>query len=116
MCWCNPKLRTPCCGGMNCHPSSEQITKNAKIDITEPLGESGLTLLDINSGNEILKQSSLTLWQNYCDKKQECEEWKELFEKTLTMLEYSHITCESRYDYQKVSDFIKDTYKFLEGK
>jgi hypothetical protein len=20
MCWCNPSLRTPCCGGIDCHP------------------------------------------------------------------------------------------------
>jgi hypothetical protein len=20
MCWCNPNIRTPCCGGPNCHP------------------------------------------------------------------------------------------------
>jgi len=23
MCWCNPNIRTPCCGGISCHPKEE---------------------------------------------------------------------------------------------
>lgn len=25
MCWCNPKLRTPCCGGVDCKPRFQSL-------------------------------------------------------------------------------------------
>lgn len=59
------------------------------------------------------EQSQLTLWQNYCDKKMECEKWKELFEETLDMLKYAHTTGEWAYDHSKVSDFIGEMYDTL---
>ena len=94
MCWCNPELRTPCCGGMNCVPPKDSNISN----------------------NTLLKDSQLTLWQNYCDKKMECEQWKELFEKTLAMLEYAHTTSEVYYDHNKVSEFIAEMNKYLKEK
>lgn len=78
MCWCNPSLRTPCCGGISCHPCSSNISNNTKLNVSEPLSEDKLTLLDSETGEEILKKSSLVLWQNYCEKKQECGNLKEI--------------------------------------
>lgn len=65
---------------------------------------------------DLQEQSQIALWQNYCDKKTECEKWKELFEKTLDMLEYSHITGEWAYDHNEVSDFIGEMYDTLKEK
>lgn len=65
---------------------------------------------------ELPEQSQLTLWQNYCDKKVECEEWKAKFKQTLDMLEYAHITGEWAYDHKGVSKFIEEMYKSLKGK
>ena len=57
---------------------------------------------------DVLQDSQLALWQNYCDKKMECGKWKELFETTLSMLEEAHITSEVYYDHEKVSEFIAE--------
>ncbi len=27
MCWCNPSVRTPCCGGISCHPPKTEVPK-----------------------------------------------------------------------------------------
>lgn len=116
MCWCNPSLRTPCCGGITCHPSSSNIANSTKLKVSEPLGEDVLTLVDAKTGDEILKQSPLMLWQNYCDKKQECEEWKDKFGEVLSMLEYAHCTGEWAYEHQKVSDFIVEMYEWWKEK
>ena len=94
MCWCNPALRTSCCGGVDCHPpQSSQITNET-----------------------IIQNSQLQLWQSYCDKKQECEMLRDKLKETLDMLEYSHVTSEVYYDHKKVSEFIGDIHKFLEEK
>ena len=65
---------------------------------------------------EQLQNSQLVLWQSYCDKKMECEQWKELFENTLSMLEYAHTTSEVYYDHNKVSEFIAEMNKYLQEK
>ncbi|MCP3685043.1 MAG: hypothetical protein GY861_20470 [bacterium] len=64
MCWCNPKLRTPCCGSIDCVP-----TKSSKI-----------------SNNTILEQSQLALWQSYCDKKMECEVLRDMLKDCSVLL------------------------------
>ena len=92
MCWCNANLRTPYCGGDNCHPPK------------------------LGSSNEIVQNSQLQLWQSYCEKKQECEDLRDKLKETLDMLEYSHVTSEVYYDHKKVSEFIGNMYKFLEEK
>ncbi len=63
----------------------------------------------------IMENSQLALWKSYCDKKTECELLRDKLAETLDMLEYAHITIESRYDYDKVSDFITEMDKFLEN-
>lgn len=92
MCWCSPNLRTPCCGGSDCHPPQ------------------GSTI----SNETLLQQSQLQLWQSYCDKKIECEILRDKLAEVLDMLEYSHMTSEVYYDHKMVSKFIKDTNKFME--
>lgn len=69
----------------------------------------------ITEGKSIAENSQLALWQSYCDKKTECGLLRDKLAETLDMLEYAHITTESRYDYDKVSEFIGEMYKFLEG-
>ncbi len=59
MCWCNKNIRTPCCGGVGCHPPE------------------GCTI----SNETILKNSQLVLWQSYTDKKQECEMLRDIIDK-----------------------------------
>lgn len=101
MCWCQPSLRTPCCGGINCHPSSEQITDNAKFNNQRPLSE------DLAFG------SIETLGKNYYKLKQDNQELREKLKEVLEMLEYSHQTSEQFYEYQGVSDFIEETQEYL---
>ncbi|UUW39788.1 hypothetical protein VP14_101 [Vibrio phage VPMCC14] len=67
MCWCNHNLRTPCCGGVDCHPP------------------------ETKGKNEILQNSQLQLWQSYCDKKQECETIKDLLEDCLSVMSVGDI-------------------------
>lgn len=62
----------------------------------------------------IAENSQIALWQSYCDKKVECEMLREKLAETLDILEYAHISSESQYDYDQVSDFIGEMYKFLE--
>lgn len=31
MCWCTPSIRTPCCGGPNCHPPQAQQKADALV-------------------------------------------------------------------------------------
>lgn len=90
MCWCNPNIRTPYCCSLNCVPPKSKKTSS-----------------------ESTKSSQESLWENYCNKKQECEYFKEKFKKTLEMLEYSHMTSEMYYDYEKVTGFIKEMQQFL---
>lgn len=92
MCWCNSNLRTICCGGIDCYPKESSTVSNETI----------------------IKNSQLALWQSYTDKKQECEMLRDKLKLTLDMLEYSHVTSEVYYDYEKVSEFISDMNKFLE--
>ena len=94
MCWCNPNIRTPYCGSLNCVPSNTSVITNHPIS----------------------KESQDSLWKNYCEKKIECEDFKEKFKKTLEMLVYSHMTSEVYYDYEKVTDFIKEMQQSLKEK
>lgn len=43
MCYCNPSLRTPCCGGVNCHPNT----------YTQPYRETYSFPFNDMAGNEI---------------------------------------------------------------
>lgn len=62
MCWCNPNLRTICCGGVDCYPPNNSTISNS-------------TILNID---KFLEDAKLSMWQSYCDKKVECEEMREL--------------------------------------
>lgn len=31
MCWCNPSLRTPCCGSINCYPPKAYTLEEQKL-------------------------------------------------------------------------------------
>lgn len=37
MCWCRPEVRTPNCGGPNCHPPIAKPVKAQVIDIEEAM-------------------------------------------------------------------------------
>lgn len=73
MCWCSPNLRTPCCG---------------KLDCTPPEGVS-------ISNETTMKDSQLTLWQNYTDKKQECEMLRDIINKIPQLIKDSTQEVES---------------------
>lgn len=30
MCYCKPEIRTPCCGGINCHPKPKELCNSCK--------------------------------------------------------------------------------------
>ena len=94
MCWCNPNIRTPYCGSLNCVPPNPSVITNQTIQ----------------------KGSQEVLWTNYCEMKAKCEDFKEKFENTLEMLEYSHMTSEMYYDYEKVTVFIKEMQQYLKEK
>ncbi len=103
MCWCTPSLRTPCCGALNCHPSSEQITDNAKFNNQRPLSQ------------DLAFDSIESLGKNYYKLKQDNQELREKLEEVLEMLEYSHVTSEHLYAKKVVSDFIEETKGYLHG-
>ena len=69
---------------------------------------------DMFSNSDQCKTSQLTLWQNYCDKKMECEKWKELFETTLDMLVYLNETEIWNKDEEMVETFISEMNKCLQ--
>ena len=73
MCWCNPNLRTPCCGEIGCHPPEGVLISNETI----------------------MKDSQLALWQNYTDKKQECERLYEIINKIPQLVQESTQEVES---------------------
>ncbi len=46
MCWCNPSLRTPCCGGINCHPPTTTIDKSTVLAIINKHCEGTVETID----------------------------------------------------------------------
>lgn len=39
MCWCNPSIRTFCCGGPNCHPPRGIAVERLKIELEDRLSD-----------------------------------------------------------------------------
>ena len=79
MCYCNPSLRTPCCGGVDCHPPVETSSKDT-----------------------ILKNSQLQLWMSYTDKKQECEMLRDMLNKIPQLIQDStqEVKCRNCWGFE----------------
>ena len=68
MCWCNPALRTPRCGKIGCNPArAEQAPPSMGYVEYAQNSKVKPSLM-----HKVLEDSQLVLWQNYCDKKNEC--------------------------------------------
>ncbi|CAH9014463.1 conserved hypothetical protein [Vibrio phage 249E41-1] len=84
MCWGTPSLRTPCCGKMGCNPeNNEQVPPSVgSVGWQEQLSSEG----GHGQMNSLLENSQLSLWQNYCNKKMECEELRDLLKDAAILL------------------------------
>lgn len=88
-----PSLRTPCCGRMDCVPPIKTTISNS----TE-------------FSQEILKNSSLSLWQSYCDKKMENEYLKDLLkEASILLTEGTEEHCKQLAD--RINNYLKENLK-----
>lgn len=77
MCWCNKNLRTPCCGGISCHPPQRSsISNNTEETVA----------LKSMASKEILEKSNLALWTAYTDKKQEVEVLRDMLKECEVLL------------------------------
>lgn len=85
MCWCNPNLRSPCCGEMGCNPELDEQAPPS-------VGEGRDFVIETkhqdpsNTQEVLFKQSQIALWQNYCEKKMECEELRDLLKDAAILL------------------------------
>lgn len=86
MCWCNKNIRTPCCGGVSCHPfpsdgEYSSFIEESRNHIIETAHQNPSNTYDI-----LIKNSQLQLWQSYTDKKQECEILRDMLKECSILL------------------------------
>ncbi|CAM0057991.1 hypothetical protein VPH184E373B_0216 [Vibrio phage 184E37-3b] len=95
MCYCSLNLRTPCCGGVSCHPfpSDEEydsFIEESRNHIIETAHQNPNNIYDI-----LIENSQLQLWQSYTDKKQECEMLRDIINKIPQLIQDSTQEVES---------------------
>ena len=110
MCYCDPNLRTPCCGGVDCHPpavkpigiedSLEVSLDPFKQDILEEARQHIIETAHQFEEEDWyipIENSQLQLWMSYTDKKQECEMLRDIIDKIPQLIQDSTQEVES-YD------------------